>query len=161
MFAVLEQFPFAAVTVYVVADVGNTITEEPVCPPGFQTYVVPPLAVNVVASPEQIVLLPETAIVGFGTGVTVMFETAEAVQPFAAVTVTVYADVIVGETEIIFVVCPLGFQRYVPPPDAVSVAFCPAQIELFVAETLAVGDGFTLTVILVSSEQVPFETFTV
>ena len=66
----------------------------------------------------------------------------------------------VGEIEIIFVVCPAGFQRYVPPPDAVSVALCPEQIELLVAETLAVGEVFTVMLMLVSSEQGPFETVT-
>ena len=64
----------------------------------------------------------------------------------------------VGEIEIIFVVCPAGFQRYVPPPDAVSVALCPEQIELLVAETLAVGDGFTVIPMLAVSEHIPFET---
>ena len=88
MDAVLVQLPFEAVTVYVVLAVGITITVAPDCPPGFQAYVVPPLAVSVAAFPEQIVF-PEAVTDGFGTGVTVMFEDAEAVHPFAAVTVTV------------------------------------------------------------------------
>ena len=52
------------------------------------------------------------------------------------------------------------FHKYVPPPVAVSVAVCPAQIVLLLTEIVAVGDEFTVTKILVVSEQLPAETTT-
>ena len=67
--------------------------------------------------------------------------------------------VVPGETEITFVAAPL-LQEYVPPPLALSVALCPAQIALLVAVTLAVGDMFTFTNALAVSEQVALETIT-
>lgn len=50
--------------------------------------------------------------------------------------------------------------EYVVPPDAVSVVDCPAQREVF-PEMEEVGNGFTVMVIEVSSEQEPPETITV
>jgi len=49
-------------------------------------------------------------------------------------------------------------QLYVPPPEAVSVADCPAQIVAEVAE--GVGRGLTFTVMLVESLQLPLYTHT-
>ena len=81
--------------------------DEFVCPPGFQLYVVPPPAVSVTMLPAQIVELPLELIVAMGTDVTAIEEEADAVHPFAAVTVTVYEEFIVGVTEIIFVLAPV------------------------------------------------------
>jgi hypothetical protein len=66
-------------------------------------------------------------------------------QPEAFVPVTVYVVVVVGETEIILVVCPV-FQEYVNPLVAVSVIVVPAQIVLF--ELVIFTVGFEATVIV-------------
>ena len=82
--------PFAAVpvTVYVVAVVGDTVTEAPVKLPGIQLYVDAPLAVNVVELPAQIVVLDAVVVTG-GNALTVMVRVAVFVQPAADVPVTV------------------------------------------------------------------------
>ena len=82
--------PFAAVpvTVYVVEEVGETVTEAPVKLPGIQLYVDAPLAVKVVEFPAQIVVL-EAVVVTVGNALTVMVRVAVFVQPAADVPVTV------------------------------------------------------------------------
>ena len=65
----------------------------------------------------------------------------------------------VGETIIGFVVAPV-LQEYVPPPVAVSVADVPEQIVVLAVLMFAIGDGFTVTEMLVVSEQFPAETIT-
>jgi hypothetical protein len=52
-----------------------------------QTYVPPPVAVNVLVSPAQMVFVP--VIDGVGSALTVKVRVAVAVQPDAFVTVTV------------------------------------------------------------------------
>jgi hypothetical protein len=83
--------------------------EEPDCPPGCQTKLLPPVAMRVTEEPEQITLFVEV-IVGEGIVLTVTLEVALSVQPFAAVTVTVYEDDEPGATTIELDVCPPGFQ---------------------------------------------------
>ena len=75
-------------------DAGVTVI-APVVAPVLQAYVPPPEAVRVADAPAQIMpslfVVPEvsvTAIVGTGSGFTVMVDDAVAVQPFS-VTVTV------------------------------------------------------------------------
>ena len=65
--------PLAAVpvTVYVVVDVGETVTGEPDNDPGIHVYVEAPLPVNVVELPLQIVAL-EAAAVTVGAAFTVI-----------------------------------------------------------------------------------------
>ena len=55
-------------------------------------------------------------------------------------------------------VAPL-LQEYVPPPEAVRLVLLPDVI-VTLAETEAMGGGFTATVALAVSEQVPAETIT-
>lgn len=50
--------------------------------------------------------------------------------------------------------------EYVPPPVAVSVAFCPEHIEVLATFIPAAGEAFTATVMLAVSEQFPAETIT-
>ena len=102
--AVLEQ-PWASVpvTVYEVVEVGLTLIGLVVSPVDHE-YDVPPEAVKVAVAPEQIVG-ELTVIVGFGPMLTVA--TAVFEQPCASVPVTVYVVVLVGETEIGFVVSPV------------------------------------------------------
>ncbi len=77
---------------------GETVTDVPLNEPGIQVYVVPPLAVNVVEAPTQIVFGDALAeIVGSGFTVTVTFAVFE--QPDPLVPVTVYVCVELGETE--------------------------------------------------------------
>lgn len=65
---------------------------EAVLAPVLQMYVPPPPAVNVVEPPAQITEVP--AILAVGIGFTVNVRLAEAVQPVALVTVTVYAPAV-------------------------------------------------------------------
>lgn len=137
--------PFAAVpvTVYVVEDVGDTVTDEPVKLPGIQLYVEAPLAFNVVELPAQIVVF-EAVVVTVGNGLTVMVRVAVFVQPAADVPVTVYVVVVVGDT---FTDAPVklpGIQAYVDAPLPVRVVELPAQIVVFVAVVVTEGAGFTV-----------------
>lgn len=85
------------VTVYVVVVVGETATDVPVSDPGIHVYVVAPAAVIEVELPEQIVVF-DAVVVTVGVGFTVIKRVAVAVHPLAAVPVTVYVVVAVGET---------------------------------------------------------------
>ena len=88
-----------------------------------------------------------TATVNEGPSVTVEIAVPE--HPLD-VPVTVYEVVVVGETEIGFVVSPV-LHEYVEPPDAVNVAEAPEQI---VGElTVMVGFGPMVTVAIVVLEQ--------
>ena len=57
-------------------------------------------------------------------------------------------------------VVALVFQEYVPPPDAVSVAFCPEQMVVLAVLMFALGDAFTVTNVEAVSAQLPAETIT-
>jgi hypothetical protein len=79
-----------------------------------QTYVPPPEAVSVADAPAQMIpsllAAPEvsvTAIAAVGIGLTVMTCVVKAVQPLAAVTVTVYVVVAAGVTGLAAVAGPL------------------------------------------------------
>ena len=125
--------------------------------PVFHKYVPPPLAVIVALVPEQMVVavdeMPAVTPV-----LTVMFTTAVLVHvPFE--TKTEYDVAVVGETTIGLVVVPV-FHEYVPPPVAVSVAFCPVQIVVLAVLIFALGEGFTVTTMAAVSEQLPAETIT-
>jgi hypothetical protein len=64
----VHPFPSVPVTVYVVVAAGVTETGDPGNDPGFQTYVVAPLALSEVEAPAQIgldVAADETTGVGF------------------------------------------------------------------------------------------------
>jgi hypothetical protein len=80
-----------------------------------------------------------------GAALTVTKRLQELVQPCALVTVTVYVVFELGETVIDAVVAPV-LHRYVPPPDAVSVALdCPSHIEELEGEMLHEGAALTAT----------------
>lgn len=146
--AVLEQ-PFVSrpVTVYVVLDDGFTVTAAPERLPGFHVYTDPPEAVSVILPPEQIVVLDAvTEIVGFGF--TVMVCTAELIQPFASVPVTVYVVLVVGETVTEFPVSDPGIQVYELAPFAVSVVLLPSQMVLPDAVAVTLGVGLTVIVLV-------------
>ena len=106
---VLEQTPFEPVTVYVVLVAGVTVTFEPINAPGFQVYVVAPLAVNVVEFPAQIDKLLAVAFT-VGIGVTIKFTVLVVVHPKPLAPVTVYRVVAAGETVIVPPVNAPGFQ---------------------------------------------------
>lgn len=95
--AVLEQPADVPVIVYVVVEPGVTVCVAPFRLPGIQLYVVAPPPVNVTELPVQMDELEEVAVT-VGVGFTVMVRVAGSVHPFAAVPVTVYVVVVVGET---------------------------------------------------------------
>jgi len=92
-----HPFALVPVTVYVVEDVGVTVTFEPDKLPGFQTYVLAPPPVNVVEPPIHIAVLAAAALT-VGNGLTVTATVDVPVHPFAPVPVTVYVVEVVGET---------------------------------------------------------------
>ena len=91
-------------------------------------------------------------------GLTVILVFAVAVHPLAPVTITVYPVVEAGLTTMGLELLPV-LHEYVPPPVAESVALPPLQM---VKGAVMVGDGggFTVTVMLVESAQLPLETIT-
>ena len=144
------------VTVYVVAEPGDTVTVEVVAAiAGAHVYVVAPLAVNVVELPEHMVGEPaDTVMVGVvftvTTTVFVPVQVTGEVEP-----VTVYVVVTVGLAVTVAPVVALnavfGAHVYVPPapaPLAFNFVLLPEHIVGEVAEALMVG--FTVTVIAVS-----------
>ena len=140
---VAEQPPFAPVTVYVVLIVGVTTTLLPVNAPGFQVYVVAPLAVNVEGYPAHIeVLLALTIRVG--VVFTLMVIVFVLVQPEAFAPVNVYVVVVVGFTAKLEAVAPPGFQVYVAAPLPVRVAVLPLHIEVDVLVAVRLGTGLTV-----------------
>jgi len=99
--AVFEQpLPSVPVTVKMLLEVGEAITVAPLEAfnevDGLHEYEFPPLAVNVVDLPEQIVVEPAVRfIVGFV--LTVIVVVVVLVHPLALVPVTVYVVVRVGD----------------------------------------------------------------
>ena len=83
------------------------------------------------------------------------------VQPFAAVPVTVYVVVVVGETVTVAPVSEPGIQVYVEPPVAVIVVLLPEQIVAFVVVVATVGEGFTVIKRVEVAEQPPVVPVTV
>ena len=71
---------------------------------------------------------------------------ATVVVPQLFVTTAEYVVVEVGFTTMEGVSCPPGIHEYVPPPDAVSVTGCPAQM-LVLPDMVAEDDCRTTTVI--------------
>ena len=91
-----------------VVTVGLTVTEAVVEPPGFQVYVLAPLAVSAVEFPIQ---MPGVGleIATVGKALTVMAAVVELVHtPLAPV--SVYVVVTVGLTATVAVVAPPGLQ---------------------------------------------------
>jgi hypothetical protein len=122
--------------------------------PLLHKYVLPPEAESVALCPSVIVTLLHALAVGFGLTVTVQL--AVSLQlPLA--TITVYEVVAEGDAVIEEVVAPV-FHEYVAPPEALSIAFCPAQIVMLVA--VAMGGGATTMVIEVVLVHKLFELLT-
>ena len=89
-------------------------------------------------------------------GLTVMVRVAVAVHPFAAVPVTVYVVVVVGDTITDVPLNPPGSQLYVDAPVPVSVVELPQG--MVVAEAVVPTVGEVLTVMsLVLVELHPFD----
>ena len=78
-------------------DAGETVCVPPFRLPGIQLYVLAPEPVSVTLLPAQIVVVDEVAVT-VGEVFTVMVRVAVLVHPFAAVPVTVYVVLLVGET---------------------------------------------------------------
>ena len=127
---------------------GLTITEAEVGP-WLHAKVLPvgALAVRVVDVPIHIVLIPEIFTTGRGNMVT--SREAEAVQPIALVTVTLYVVATDGDTVTDAVVAPL-LHTYDTPPEAVRVVDAPGQT--FGPVMPAIGFALTLTVARVVAE---------
>ena len=79
---------------------------------------------RVVLPPEQMVFVPVMDAAGLALTVTVRLAVAE---PHELEAVTVYVEVVAGDTVIAPLLDPV-FQRYVLPPEAVRVTDPPAQI---------------------------------
>ena len=90
----------------------------------------------------MVALVVVVAIVG--NGLTVTSAVPVDVQPFAAVPVTVYVVVVVGETETVVPVNDPGIQAYVEAPVPVSDVLLPLQIVAFDAVAVTVGEAFTV-----------------
>jgi hypothetical protein len=129
--------PLLAVTIteYVPAD-ETTLVAAVV--PSFQRYVPPPVAVSVILVFEQS-NTPELGVMdAMGKLVLeVIVVLADDVQPLLAVTTTEYVPA--DETTLVEAVVP-SFQRYVPPPEAVSVTLLVLQSNTaLIGVMLAVG----------------------
>lgn len=145
--------PFASVTVTVYAPADDTVIVA-VVEALFQVYEMPPLAVNCVEDPAQIVLVP--AIVATGLALTTNAKLLEAVQLLASVTVTVYSPAF--DTVIEAVVAAL-LHKYEVPPNAENTVEVPSQI-LSIPKIDAVGLAFTVKVRDAEAVQ-PFASVTV
>ena len=146
----VHPLPLVPVTVYVVVEAGEAVTDEPVVElspvAGLQVYELAPVAVSVVDCPAQIAA-GETEITGGGIIVTVTC--AVAVHPFL-IPVTVYVVVVVGvavtEAPVVLLNPVGGDQLYVVAlPLAVRFTLCPKQMEVF-GVTDTVGGWLTVTV---------------
>ena len=124
------------VTVYVVVEAGEAVTDEPVVElnpvAGLQVYELAPVAVSVVDCPAQ---MDAGGTEMTGGGFTVTVTCAVAVHPFL-VPVTVYVVVLVGVAVTLAPVVALnpvaGDHAYeIELPDAVRLTLCPWQIEVF------------------------------
>ena len=137
--------PFAAVpvTVYVVVTVGVTTTLGPESDPGIHPYVDAPVALSVVFPPVQIELFVAVGVT-VGEGFTVMTRVAVLVQPLAAVPVTTYVVVVVGETVTVVPVSDPGIQLYVDAPVPVIVVLLPEQMVVPEVVVPTVGVGITV-----------------
>src|SRR5262245_42767751 len=110
--------------------------------PVLQRNVTPPADGSIAEPPTQIGCGGKMTQVG--TGVTITVVEHELVHPLASVTVTVYVVVDVGLTVMEAVVADV-LHRNVTPPEAVSVAEPPAQIEESDTVILHTGSGLTVT----------------
>ena len=100
-----------------------------------------------------------------GLGITVMLMVFVLVQPLVPVPVTEYVVVIVGDAITTLPVLafkePEGDHVNEVAPLAVNVALEPLQIDVELATTDTVGDGFTVTITVFVSVQFPFVPVTV
>ena len=131
---------------------GVTVTGDPVSDPGIQLYVDAPVALSVVELPEQSVVVPDDAVT-VGEVLTVMACVAVAVQPLAAVPVTVYVVVDAGVTDTGDPVSDPGIQLYVDAPVALSVVELPEQSVVVPEEAVTVGEVFTVINCVAMDEQ--------
>jgi len=148
----VQPFAPVPVTVYVVVPAGVTVTVVPVSDPGIHAYVDAPDPVNVVLLPAQMDGLPAVAAT-VGEGFTVITRVAVFVQPFAAVPVTVYVVVPVGETVTVVPVSDPGIQVYVDAPPPVIVVLLPAHIVAPDVVVVTVGEGLTVMTRVAVAEQ--------
>lgn len=118
----------------------------------------PPDAVSVTLFPEQNVVGPFAVICATGKGSTLTFIEAISV-PQEFVTATVYVPAVFT---VIAEFVELLLQRYVPPPDAVSVTLPPVQNDVGpFAVICATGRGKTVTLMDAVSVPQVFVTATV
>lgn len=110
--------------------------------PGIQLYVDAPDDVSVTLLPTQMDALEADAVTD-GEIFTVMVRVAVPVQPFAAVPVTVYVVVVVGDTVTGDPVRLPGIHPYVDAPVPVRVVELPEQIVAPLVVVPTVGEVFT------------------
>ncbi|MCA6458394.1 MAG: hypothetical protein IM599_04635 [Chitinophagaceae bacterium] len=139
----LQPFPSVAVTVMpplLATEIVDKVS------PVLHTYDVPPLPVKETVPPAQNVVVPLGVIVAVGNGFTVTVVTDEvALQPFPSVAVTVMLPLLA--TEIVDNVSPVLHIYDVPPPP-VKETFPPVQnVVVPLGVIVAVGNGFTVTVV--------------
>lgn len=125
---------------------GVTVIESVVAPV-LHEYWVPPEAAKVALSPWQMLKSGPRSKLGNGFAVTAMV--SDAVQLFAAVSVTLKVVSCAGLTVMEEVVAPVLHEKE-PVPDAVMVRFEPAQVAVSFPSDKS-GDGLTVTV----AESVP------
>jgi hypothetical protein len=119
--------------------------------PALQVYVLAPLAVSKLESPEQMVGGDADALT-VGDAFTVTMNVTESMQtPFAPI--SVYVVVPPGVTTVLVVFAPPGDHVKFDAPDAVSVVVAPAHIVVSLAETASVGGASTTTFTVVESMQ--------
>jgi hypothetical protein len=120
--------------------------------PSFQRYVPPPEAVSVMLVVVQFNTLVLDAIEAVGAVVLdkILVET-DAVQPLLAVTITEYVPA--EETVFVANVVP-SFQRYVPPPEAVSVMLVVVQFNTIVLDAIEAVGAVVLDETLVEADAV-------
>lgn len=92
---------------------------------------------------------------------TVMVRVAVPVQPFAAVPVTVYVVVVVGETVTVVPESGPGVHAYVEAPVPVMVVELPEQMVAPLVVVFTVGDVFTVMVRVAVDVQPPLDPVTV
>lgn len=123
--------------------VGDTLTEAPDKPPGCQAYEEAPVAVKR-DEPVQLMVGTDADAVTVGSVLTVIVRRAVAVQPLAAVPVTVYVVVVVGETVTVVPLKLPGCHVYVEAPVPVIEVDVPEQIVALVTVVFTVGEVFTV-----------------
>lgn len=119
----------------------------PVNPPGFQVYVVAPLAVRVMVVPEQSVWLPAEAgvIVGVAYTVTEAVGVFVAGQPAVLCPLRVYCVVESGLSVKPAALRLPGFNVYVEAPDGLNTTLLPEHILAELTERAKVGVVLTVT----------------